>query len=119
MRLQELTAKQMELLGALEQAKMQESVNAAVQSMSATMDDSMPSLEDVADKIEKRKAQAMGQAEVFDVTPEGGEIELRQALNEAQADAKLEELKAELGLADVAEPVPAPEAEGEASGTTS
>ena len=118
-RLQELSAKQMELLGALEQAKMQESVNAAVQSMSATMDDSMPSLEDVADKIEKRKAQAMGQAEVFDVTPEGGEIELRQALNEAQADAKLEELKAELGLTDVAEPAPAPEAEGEASGTTS
>jgi phage shock protein A len=118
-RLQELSAKQMELLGALEQAKMQESVNAAVQSMSSTMDDSMPSLEDVADKIEKRKAQAMGQAEIFDITPEGGEIELRQAMNEAQADAKLEELKAELGLTDVAEPAPAPEAEGEASGTTS
>ena len=116
-RLQELTAKQMQLLGALEQAKMQESVNAAVQSMSATMDDSMPSLEDVQNKIEKRQAQAMGQAEVFDVTPEGGEVELRQAMNEAQADAKLEELKAELGLTDDGAATPAPEAEGEASGT--
>jgi len=117
-RLQELTAKQMQLLGALEQAKMQESVNAAVQSMSATMDDSMPSLEDVQNKIERRQAQAMGQAEVFDVTPEGGEVELRQAMNEAQADAKLEELKAELGLTDDGAATRPPEAEGEATETT-
>lgn len=97
-KLQELSAKQMELLGALEQAKMQESVNAAVESMSTTLDDDLPTLESVEDKIEKRKAQAMAKAEVFEATPEGGEVELRQAMNEAQADAKLEELKAELGL---------------------
>ena len=97
-KLQGLTAKQMELLGALEQAKMQETVNAAVQSMSATLDDSLPTLESVEDKIEKRKAQAMAKAEIFEATPDGGEAELRQAMNEAQADAKLEELKAELGL---------------------
>ncbi len=97
-KLQELSAKQMELLGALEQAKMQETVNAAVQSMSATLDDGLPTLESVEDKIEKRKAQAMAKAEIFEATPEGGEAELRQAMNEAQADAKLEELKAELGL---------------------
>jgi phage shock protein A len=97
-RLQELSAKQMSLLGSLEQAKMQESVNEAVQSMSATLDDEIPTLESVEEKIEKRKAQAMAKAEIFDATPEGGEAELRQAMNEAQADAKLEELKAELGL---------------------
>lgn len=97
-KLQELSAKQMELLGALEQAKMQETVNAAVQSMSTTLDDSLPTLESVEDKIEKRKAQAMAKAEIFEATPDGGEAELRQAMNEAQADAKLEELKAELGL---------------------
>ena len=119
MRVSELAAKRMELLGSLEAAKMQESVNEAVDAMSNMSDYEAVSLDKVEEKIEKRKAQAMGQAEVFDVTPEGGEIELRQALNEAQADAKLEELKAELGLTDVAEPAPAPEAEGEASGTTS
>ncbi len=97
-KLQELSAKQMELLGSLEQAKMQEAVNAAVQSMSATLDDETPTLESVEDKIDKRKAQAMAKAEVFDATPEGGEAELREAMNEAQADAKLQELKAELGL---------------------
>jgi phage shock protein A len=97
-KLQELSAKQMELLGSLEQAKMQETVNAAVESMSTTLDDELPTLESVEDKIEKRKAQAMAKAEIFEATPDGGEAELRQAMNEAQADAKLEELKAELGL---------------------
>jgi phage shock protein A len=113
-KLQELSAKQMELLGALEQAKMQETVNAAVESMSTTLDDGLPTLESVEDKIEKRKAQAMAKAEIFEATPEGGEVELRQAMNEAQADAKLAELKAELGLSTAQE---APQADsGEATG---
>jgi phage shock protein A len=113
-KLQELSAKQMELLGALEQAKMQETVNAAVESMSTTLDDELPTLESVEDKIEKRKAQAMAKAEVFEATPEGGEVELRQAMNEAQADAKLAELKAELGLSTAED---APQADsGEAAG---
>jgi len=97
-RLEELSSKKMELLGALEQAKMQESVNAAVQSMSATLDDEMPSLASVEDKIETRKAQAMAKAEIFEATPEGAETELREAMNEAQADEALANLKAELGL---------------------
>jgi phage shock protein A len=97
-RLQELSAKQMELLGALEQAKMQEQVNQAVQSMSATLDDEMPSLASVEEKIEKRKAQAMAKAEIYEATPQGAEAELREAINQTAADAKLDELKAELGL---------------------
>jgi phage shock protein A len=97
-RLQELSAKQIELMGALEQAKMQEQVNQAVQVMSATLDDEMPSLASVEEKIEKRKAQAMAKAEIYEATPQGAEAELRQAINETAADAKLEELKAELGL---------------------
>jgi phage shock protein A len=97
-RLQELSAKQMELMGALEQAKMQEAVNQAVQTMSATLDDEMPSLASVEEKIEKRKAQAMAKAEIYDATPQGAEAELREAINRTAADAKLEELKAELGL---------------------
>jgi phage shock protein A len=113
-KLQELSAKQMELLGALEQAKMQETVNAAVESMSTTLDDELPTLESVEDKIEKRKAQAMAKAEIFEATPEGGEVELRQAMNEAQADAKLAELKAELGLS-IAEDAPQADS-GEATG---
>ncbi|MFH1330946.1 MAG: PspA/IM30 family protein [Actinomycetota bacterium] len=98
MRLQELAAKRMELLGTLQQAKMQESVNKAMDSMSATFDDEAVSLDKVEDKIEARRAEAMARAELREVTPEGAEMELREAISVAQADAKLEELKKELGI---------------------
>jgi phage shock protein A len=98
MRVQELAAKRMELLGSLEAAKMQESVNDAVDALSNTMDYEAPSLEKVEEKIESRKAEAMAKAELREATPEGAEAELKEAINMVQADAKLEELKAELGL---------------------
>ncbi|MCP3975401.1 MAG: hypothetical protein GY720_13035 [bacterium] len=98
MRVSELAAKRMELLGSLEAAKMQESVNKAVDSLSNTMEYDMPSLEKVEEKIEARKAQAMAKAELREATPAGAESELKEAINMVQADAKLEELKAELGL---------------------
>lgn len=110
MKLQELSAKRMELLGQLEQAKMQEAVNDAVSTMSASMSDTGPSLDQVEQKIERRKAEAMARAELHEATPEGAESELKAAINVAQADAKLEELKAELGLSSPA-PAPAPEPE--------
>jgi len=98
MRLQELAAKRMELVGALQQAKMQESVNKAIESMSANMDTEAVSLDKVEEKIEKRKAEAMARAELREATPDGAEAELREAVSLAQADTKLAELKAELGI---------------------
>jgi phage shock protein A len=98
MRLQELAAKRMELVGSLQQAKMQEAVNEAVESISATMDVDQVSLEKVEDKIEKRKAEAMANAELREATPEGAEMELREAVSMAQADSKLDELRKELGI---------------------
>lgn len=98
MRLQELAAKRMELVGQLQQAKMQESVNKAVESISASLGDEGVSLEKVEDKIEKRKAEAMAKAELHGATPEGAELELREAVSMAQADAKLDELRKELGI---------------------
>jgi phage shock protein A len=98
MRVSELAAKRMELLGSLEAAKMQESVNSAVDALSNTMDYEMPSLEKIEEKIETRKAEAMAKAELREATPDGAEYELKEAINMVQADAKLEELKAELGL---------------------
>ncbi len=92
-RVSELAAKRMELLGSLEAAKMQESVNKAVDAMSNTMDYDAVSLEKVEDKIEARKAEAMANAELRDATPDGAEVELREAISTVQADAKLEELE--------------------------
>lgn len=98
MKVQELSARRMEMLGSLEQAKMQEAVNDAVQSMTSSLDDGLPSLDAVEDKIEQRKAEAMARAELHEATPEGAEDELRKAVNMAEADSKLDELRAELGL---------------------
>jgi phage shock protein A len=98
MSLQELSAKRMEMLGSLQQAKMQESVNSAVEALSSGFDDEMPSFDEVEMKIEQRKAEAMAKAELHEATPEGAESELRKAVNVAEADAKLDELRAELGL---------------------
>jgi phage shock protein A len=99
MRVSELAAKRMELLGTLQAAKMQESVNKAVDALSNTMDYEAPSLSKVEEKIESRQAEAMANAELRDATPAGSEAELKEAINMVQADAKLEELKNELGLA--------------------
>jgi phage shock protein A len=98
MRLQELAAKRMEMVGSLQQARMQESVNKAVEAISSSVSDDSVSLEKVEDKIEQRKAEAMAKAELREATPEGAELELREAISMTQADAKLEELKAELGI---------------------
>ena len=98
MNLQELSAKRMEMLGSLQQAKMQESVNSAVEAMSSGVTDEMPSLDQVETKIEQRKAEAMARAELHEATPEGAEAELRKAINTTEAEAKLDELRAELGL---------------------
>jgi phage shock protein A len=98
MRVQELAAKRMQLLGKLEQAKMQEAVNSAMETMTASMEREAPSLSKVEDKIEGRLAGAKAHTELREVTPEGAEQELKEAVSLSQADAKLEELRQELGL---------------------
>jgi phage shock protein A len=98
MRLQELAAKKMELVGKLQQAKMQEAVNKTVESISASMETEAPSLDRVEDKITERLANAQAKAELHEATPEGAESELREAISVTQADAKLDELRKELGL---------------------
>ncbi|HEU4915828.1 MAG TPA: hypothetical protein VFV13_04620 [Acidimicrobiia bacterium] len=71
MSLQELSARRMEMLGCLEQAKMQETVNSAVEAMSRGVTDDMPSVDQMETKIEQRKAEAMARAELHEATPEG------------------------------------------------
>jgi phage shock protein A len=97
-RVQELASKRMELLGKLEQAKMQENVNKAVESMSASMELDAPSLGKIDDKISQRLADASAQAELRSVTPEGAEAELRDAMASVEAETALDDLRKELGL---------------------
>ncbi len=98
MRVQELASRRMELLGQLEQAKMQETVNDAMDSMTATIERDAPSISRVEEKIQGRLAEAQAKAELRAATPEGIEAELRESVSIASADAKLDELRTELGI---------------------
>ena len=69
---QELAAKRMELLGQLQAAKMQEKVNDAMASMTATVGQGSPSLEEVENKIQARMAKASAKAELDAATGDGG-----------------------------------------------
>jgi phage shock protein A len=109
MRLQEVAAKRMEMLGQLEAAKMQESVNSAMASINSTVGEEAPSLQEIEDKIESRMAEAQAQTELTASTPEGALAQLEADVNLAEADSALDELRAELGLG------PAPEMGAEAS----
>ena len=95
---QELAAKRMQLLGQLESAKMQESVNKAVDSMTATVGADAPSLEEVENKIQARMAQASAKAELTEATsPDAAIAELKAATTDLKASAALDDLRAELG----------------------
>ncbi|MDG2114950.1 MAG: PspA/IM30 family protein, partial [Actinomycetota bacterium] len=77
-----------------------EAVNGAMESLNAAVEKDSPSLSRVEDKISDRLAEAKAKAELRSATPEGAEAELREAVSLAQADDKLAELRAELGLAE-------------------
>jgi phage shock protein A len=107
MQVQTLAAKRMELLGQLEAAKMQESVNKAVDAMNATVGADAPTMKEVEDKIQNRMAMASAKAELTDSTSADSAVaELKTASLEAQASTALDSLRAELGLG-AATPAPA------------
>jgi phage shock protein A len=106
MRLQEITAKRMEMLGQLEAAKMQESVNSAMSAINANVGGDAPSLKEIEDKIQDRMATAMAKTELTAATPEGAMAELKREINVSGATAALDDLRSELGLG----PAPALEA---------
>ena len=98
MRLEEISSKRLEMLGQVEQAKMQESVNKAMASMNATVGGDAPSLQEIEDKIRDRMAEAKAKTELTSVTPEGAIAELEREVDLASASGALDELRAELGL---------------------
>jgi phage shock protein A len=98
MRLEEISSKRLEMLGQLEQAKLQESVNKAMASINATVGGDAPSLQEIEDKIRDRMAEAKAKTELTAVTPEGAIAELEREVDLASASGALDELRAELGL---------------------
>lgn len=96
--LQEKIAEKSKLLSQLEQAKMQEEMNEAMAQLSETVGDDVPTLKEVEEKIQARYAKAKATAELGEVTVESRVLEIEQATANVEAQGRLSQLRAELGL---------------------
>ncbi|MEW2380735.1 PspA/IM30 family protein [Micromonospora sp. NPDC047707] len=95
--LQQKLAERAKLLSQLEQAKMQESVAASLESMSAiTAPGTTPTLDEVRDRIERRYATAMGRAELAGNSVEGRMLEIQKATLDSAGSARLEQIRASM-----------------------
>ncbi|HTE58436.1 MAG TPA: PspA/IM30 family protein [Verrucomicrobiae bacterium] len=99
MALQQKLAERQKLLSQLDQAKMQETMNKAMSSLSETVGQDVPTLNEVRDKIEARYAKAKGAAELNADSVEVHMLEVEAATMDAEATTRLDEIKAQLGIA--------------------
>jgi phage shock protein A len=97
--LQKKLTERQKLLSQLDQAKMQEQMNKAMTQLSATVGEDVPTFEQVRDKIERRLAKAQGMADLTTTSVDAKMLEVEQAQASAEAQARLSELRSELGLA--------------------
>jgi phage shock protein A len=104
--LQKKLAERNQLLGQLEQAKMQEQMNKAMASLSETVGEDVPTLNEVRDKIEARYAKAQGMSELTGSSVESRMLEVEQAAANSQAQGRLAEIRAQLGLAPAETSIP-------------
>jgi phage shock protein A len=96
--LQEKLTERQKLLGQLDQAKMQEQMNVAMAQLSETVGQDVPTFEEVREKIEARYARATGMAELSEGTVENRMLEVERATRSTEAHARLDQMRAQLGL---------------------
>jgi phage shock protein A len=96
--LQQRLAERNKLLGQLEQAKMQEQMNTAMEQLTATVGEDVPTFEQVREKIELRYAKAKGAQELTGQGVEGRMLEVEKAALNVEASARLDQLREQLGL---------------------
>ena len=96
--LQKKLSERQRLMGQLDQAKMQEQMNRAMSSLSETVGEDVPTLDEVRDKIEARYAKAKGMSELSESSVESRMLEIEQATRNSEAQGRLAEIRAQLGL---------------------
>ena len=108
--LQKKLSERQKLMSQLDQAKMQEQMNKAMQGLSQTVGQDVPSLEEVRDKIEQRYAKAVGHAELQSQTVETRMLEVEHAQMDSEAQARLSQIRSQLGLGEATSPATEPAA---------
>lgn len=104
--LQERIAEKSKLVSQLEQAKMQEEMNVAMDQLNETVGDDVPTLKEVEEKIQARYAKAKASAELTETSVASRVLEVEQATANVEAHSRLSELRAELGLDAATEAAP-------------
>ena len=96
--LQEKLTERQKLLSQLDQAKMQEQMNRAMASLSESVGQDVPTLDEVRAKIEARYARALGATEIQSGTVQSRMLEVEQAQMTSEAKARLGQIRAQLGI---------------------
>jgi phage shock protein A len=96
--LQKKLTEREQLLSQLDQAKMQEQMTTAMNQLNATVGEDVPTFEQVREKIERRLAKAQGMSDLTGADVSTKMLEVEQAQMSAEAQARLSELRSELGL---------------------
>ena len=104
--LQEKIAEKSKLLSQLEQAKMQEEMNSAMRQLNESIGGDVPTLAEVKEKIEVRYTKAKAASELSESSVESRVLEVEQATANVEANRRLSEMRAELGLGPVPQPQP-------------
>lgn len=108
--MQRKLAERQKLMGQLDQAKMQEQMNRAMASLSETVGQDVPTFDEVRDKIEQRYAKALGASELAGESVEGRMLEVEQAAMNTEATARLDAIRAQLGISSAGATADAPPA---------
>jgi phage shock protein A len=96
--LQKKLAEREALLSRLDQAQMQEQMNAAMQQLSAGVGGDVPTLDEVRAKIDRRLAAAHATTEVQGTNVDLQMLEVEEAQRQAETEARLGELRGQLGI---------------------
>ena len=96
--LQEKLADRQKLLSQLDQARMQQQLNTAMASLSQTVDQDVPTFDDVRAKIEAQYAKALGVSELAGHNMESRMLEIEQASVNLEAQQRLDQMRMQMGL---------------------
>ncbi len=95
---QKKLAEREQLLSQLDQAGMQEQMNAAMAQLHQTVGDEVPTLDEVRAKIERRLATAQATTDLTGAGVDASMLAVEQAKREAEAAARLSSLREQMGL---------------------
>jgi phage shock protein A len=110
--LQKKLGERQALMSQLDQAKMQESVNSAMKTLSESVGDDVPTFDEVREKIEARYSKAKAVAELTEGNVETRMLEIEEASRNVEAHKRLDQIKEQLGIEAPAAPDAITEGDG-------